>query len=75
MTIEILDWIIYVALILIIWYKILPDDLTEELGAIGGMFIIIIFTIIYAITFYFLSWHDDIFPLFLNLNNWIKFKW
>jgi len=42
MTIEILDWIIYVALILIIWYKILPDDLTEELGTIGGMFIIII---------------------------------
>ena len=75
MTIEILDWIIYVILVLIIWYKILPDDLTEELGAIGGMFIIIIFTIIYAITFYFLSWHDDIFPLFLNLNNWIKFKW
>ena len=75
MTIEILDWIIYVILVLIIWYKILPDDLTEELGAIGGMFIIIIFTIIYAITFYFLSWHDDIFPIFLNLNEWIKFKW
>jgi len=75
MTIEILDWIMYVVLVLIIWYKILPEDLTEELGAIGGMFIIIIFTIIYAITFYFLSWHDDIFPLFLNLNNWIKFKW
>ena len=75
MTIEILDWIIYVVLVLIIWYKILPEDLTEELGAIGGMFIIIIFTIIYAITFYFLSWHDDIFPIFLNLNEWIKFKW
>jgi hypothetical protein len=75
MTIEILDWIIYVILVLIIWYKIIPEDLTEELGAIGGMFIIIIFTIIYTITFYFLSWHDDIFPLFLNLNEWIKFKW
>jgi hypothetical protein len=75
MTIEILDWIMYVVLVLIIWYKILPEDLTEELGAIGGMFIIIIFTIIYAITFYFLSWHDDIFPIFLNLNEWIKFKW
>jgi len=74
MTIEILDWIMYVILVLIIWYKILPEDLTEELG-IGGMFIVIIFTIIYAITFYFLSWHDDIFPIFLNLNEWIKFEW
>ena len=75
MTIEILDWIIYVALILIIWYKILPDDCTQEIGTLIGIVVVIIFTIIYAITFYFLSWHDDIFPLFLNLNNCIKFKW
>ena len=75
MTIEILDWIIYVALILIIWYKILPDDCTQEIGTLIGIVVVIIFTIIYAITFYFLSWYDDIFPLFLNLNDWIKFKW
>ena len=75
MTIEILDWIIYIILSIIIWYKILPDDLTEELGTIGGIFIMAIFTIIYIVIFSFISWHDDIFPIFLNLDTWIKFKW
>jgi uncharacterized membrane protein (DUF485 family) len=76
MTIEILDWIIYIILCIIIW-KFLPEDCTEEIGALIGITIMIIFTIIYAITFSFLSWNDDIIKPLINGNfiNWIKIKW
>ena len=75
MTIEILDWVMYLVLSLILWYKIIPEDYKEELGVLMGWTIMIFFTIAYAIIFYFLSWQDDIFPIFLNFNDWIKFKW
>lgn len=76
MTIEILDWIIYIILCIIIWH-LLPEDCTEELGTLIGIVIMIIFTIIYAITFSFLSWNDDIITPLINGNftNWIKIKW
>lgn len=34
MTIEILDWIMYVVLSLILWYKTIPEDYKEELGVL-----------------------------------------
>jgi hypothetical protein len=65
MTIEVVDWLMWVILCIIIWKVILPEDLTEELGAIGGMTIVIAFTIVHAIVFYFFSWYDDIlYPIF-----------
>lgn len=72
MTIEILDWIMYAILSLILWYIIIPKDWKEELGVLMGWTIMIFFTIAYAIIFYFLSWQDDIFPIFLNFNQMVN---
>ncbi len=70
MTIELLDWMIYIVFVIIIWL-LLPKEFKEELGCFAGIFIILIFTVIYCIIFWHYSWADDIFPI-LNLNFHVK---
>ena len=76
MTLHILDFIMYIVLVIAIW-KILEvvsgGELTEELGGLVGLFITIVFTIIYIIMFVFCGWDwTDIFSG--NYESWLKLK-
>ena len=60
---HILDLIMYIILIPIIWklIEVMTDgEFTQELGAIGGFLIMVVFTIIYVILFWFcdFNWID-----------------
>ena len=73
MTIHFLDFIMYIVLVGVIWKAlevISGGELTEELGGIVGLIIILVFTIIYVILFVFCDYNwVDIFN-----ESWIKFK-
>lgn len=61
MDFHLLDLIIFILLVFVIWYKIFPNNFTEELGALIGIFIMFVFTIIYIILFGFYpnwNWYD-----------------
>ena len=58
MTIHILDWLIYIILVLIMWNVLLPEELTEEMGKIGGIVITLLLTILYCTVFYYYDWID-----------------
>ena len=65
MSIQALDWILYFAILFIMWWMF-PRKWKEELGSLIGMFIILIYTIIYCIVFWFFSW-SEIFKA-ININ-------
>jgi len=46
-----LDLIMYIIFSIIIWVAFLPDDFKEELGCIGGIMIMMVYTIVYLILF------------------------
>lgn len=76
MTIHFLDFIMYIALVGVIW-KVLEvisgGELTEELGGVVGLIIILAFTIIYVILFVFCDYDwADIFAG--NYESWLKIK-
>jgi hypothetical protein len=76
MTLHILDFIMYIVLVIILWNLldlISGGELTEELGSLAGLGIILVFTAIYVIMFVFCGWDwTDIFAG--NYESWIKFK-
>ena len=55
---HILDWVIYIVSVFLTWNFILPKDLKYEIGALMGMFIMICYSIVYAVVFYFFNWID-----------------
>jgi len=55
--IHVLDWILYFVFLWII-DRMLPDELKEELGALVGFIIILIYTIAYCLFFYHYNWTD-----------------
>lgn len=64
--IHILDWIMYFVLFALIWKFmewIGDGGLTEEIGGMFGSMIMILFTILYCITFYYYDW--------VNISEWI----
>jgi len=73
MTIEIFDWIMYFAILYVI-YKLMPDDYKEELGALVGCFIMVLYTAIYCFIFWFYSW-ADFFRYLGNIFENTHFKW
>lgn len=56
MDIHFLDFVVWYILEWVIW-RLLPDDLTHELGALIGLIIIGVFTIIYSIFFVFIDYN------------------
>ena len=63
-----LDWILYFVILRILWF-LLPEDATEELGALIGFAIVIVYTIIYCVIFYFYNW-SDIFTSIPDIISW-----
>lgn len=76
MTLHILDFIMYIVLVIVLWYAIdliSEGELTEELGCLIGLAIIAVFTIVYIIMFVFCGWDwTDIFSG--NYESWLKLK-
>jgi len=72
MTIELLDWVMWIVIGLIMWFCF-PEDWKEEMGCLLGGTIELLYTIIYASIFWFYSWADDIFPTIFS--NWFHIKW
>ncbi len=77
---HILDFIMYFVTAVIIWWimdKVTYGNWTNELGGLFGMFIMIIYTVIYIIVFCF--WSDlnwiDIFKGVYNVELSNLFKW
>ena len=66
MEIHVLDIALYFPIMYIIWL-IMADDYKEEIGILVGYFIILFFTIIYCIIFYFYNWIDLVIDLNLVL--------
>jgi hypothetical protein len=66
----------YIVLVIILWNLldlISGGELTEELGSLAGLGIILVFTAIYVIMFVFCDYNwADIFAG--NYESWIKFK-
>jgi hypothetical protein len=55
--IHVLDWILYFVFLWII-DRMLPDEFKEELGALLGFVIILIYTVAYCLFFYYYNWTD-----------------
>lgn len=69
--IHVLDIIIYLIGLAIIWI-VLPKDFKEELGAVAGFLISIVYTIVYCIIFWFYNWSD----IFASVSSTtINFSW
>lgn len=68
---HLLDFFFYPFLVMILWFlidKFSGGELTQELGSLGGIFIVIIFTILYIVLFAIYpdwNWID----ILNNLNN------
>lgn len=76
MSLHILDFIMYLALTGILWKGlevISNGELTEELGGVVGMIIMLVFTIVYVLVFVFCDYDwIDIFNG--QYESWIKLK-
>ena len=76
MELHLLDLVMYIVLTIVLWYALdlfSGGELTEGLEGLVGIFIMIIFTIIYIVMFVFCDWNwSDIFAG--HYESWIKFK-
>ena len=76
MELHLLDLMMYIVLTIVLWYALdlfSAGELTEGLEGVVGIFIMIIFTIIYIVMFVFCDWNwSDIFAG--HYESWIKFK-
>lgn len=75
-----LDLIMYVVVGIIIWYTMAwlsGGDLTEEIGGLIGMMIMIVYTIIYCVLFIFFYDWVDIFEAIITWSPTMQniFKW
>lgn len=59
MEIHLLDILVYFLLLIAI-HKILGDEYTTDLGGLVGLVVILIYTILYCIIFYFYDWVEII---------------
>lgn len=77
---HVLDFLMWIVLSIALWFiidKLSDGEFTHELGAIGGCFIIIAFSILYLIVFAFYpNWNwVDIFKFLKDYSYNIDFKW
>ena len=77
MTIHILDWVMWLVIVIVFWFlldKLGGGEYTEELGGLAGMTAVIVITIIHIVLFGFMGW--DWINIFHGMNpqDWIHFN-
>lgn len=77
MEFHMLDLIMYLVIGIIIWFVFLPNDFKEELGALIGITIMLVYSILYLVLFAIIpNWNwVDIFAHVLDFSSGINLKW
>ena len=77
MTIHILDWVMWLVIVIVFWFlldKLSDGKYTQELGSLAGMLGVIVITIIHIVLFGFMGWDWINILKGANPQDWIHFN-